>query len=134
MVEYTKDKLESLGYKIENAKITNVELTMADHGCLTSFITLDGGGWGTNYGGYCLGHGYLGAENFNGNADSIEYIMRIMDVVGSDTFNGMVGKYVRVATKGWGDTVRIIGNVLEDRWFDAKSFFEDKEDKANGVD
>lgn len=129
MIEYTTRELEDLGYKIKNAKITNVDLSMADHGCLTSFITLDGGGWGTNYGGYCLGHGYLGSEHFDGCSDSIEYLMRIMDVVGSDTFNGMVGKYVRVATKGWGDTIKIIGNVLEDKWFDTESFFKDKEEE-----
>ena len=35
MINYTEDKLREQGYKIENAKITSVDLSMADHGCLT---------------------------------------------------------------------------------------------------
>ena len=132
MIEYTKKKLEDLGYTIENARITNVDLIMGNYGCFSSYITLDGSGWGANYGGYCLGHGDLGSEHFDGCSDSIEYLMRIMDVVGSESFNGMVGKYVRVAIKdGWGDAIRIIGNVLEDKWFDAESFFKDKKEESN---
>ena len=38
--------------EIKNVKITNVSLTMADHGCLTFYLTLEGDGWGINYGGY----------------------------------------------------------------------------------
>ena len=34
MTHYTQDKLTNLGYRIENALITNVDLSMADHGCL----------------------------------------------------------------------------------------------------
>ena len=32
--------------KIEIAKITNISITMADHGCLTFWITVEGAGWG----------------------------------------------------------------------------------------
>ena len=46
--------------EIKNAKIEHVSITMADHGCLTFYITLNGGGWGCNFGGYCIGNGYLG--------------------------------------------------------------------------
>lgn len=128
MIKYTQDKLTNLGYKIENALITNVDLSMADHGCLTLSITLDGGGWGAVYGGYCLGHGYLGAEEFDGSAAGLESIMRIMDVVGVENFQNLKDKYVRVATKGWGSTIKIIGNVLKDQWFDIETFFADIKD------
>lgn len=127
MKKYTQDELTDLGYRIENALITNADLSMADHGCLTLSITLDGGGWGVVYGGYCLGHGYLGADNFDGSASGLESIMRIMDVVGVERFQDLKGKYVRVATKGWGSSVKIIGNILRDKWFDAETFFADKE-------
>ena len=50
--------------EIKNAKITNVSITMSDHGCLTFWLTLEGGGWGCGYGGYCIGKGYLGAKEF----------------------------------------------------------------------
>ena len=53
--------------------------------------------------------------------------MRIMDVVGVSCFTDMKGKYIRVATKGWGDPIRIIGNILDDKWFDIESFFKDEQ-------
>ena len=130
MTHYTQNKLTSLGYKIENALITNVDLSMADHGCLTLSMTLDGGGWGVVYGGYCLGKGYLGADDdfFDGSAAGMEYLMRIMDTVGVDRFQDLKGKYVRVATKGWGGQVKIIGNILKDKWFDPETFFTAKKE------
>lgn len=42
----------------------------------------------------------------------------------------MKGKYVRVATKKWGDTVKIIGNIIKDRWFDYQSFYADKKEES----
>ena len=130
MTHYTQDKLTELGYRIENALITNVDLSMADHGCLTLAMTLQGGGWGVTYGGYCLGKGYLGADDdfFDGSASGMEYIMRIMDTVGVEKFQDLNGKYVRVATKGWGSSVKIIGNILKDQWFYAETFFTDKKE------
>lgn len=113
------------GYEIENAKITYVDLSMEDHGVLTLNMTLEGSAWGCVYGGYCLGHGYLGAKEFNGSSKAIEYIMRIMDTVGVSKFQDLNGKYVRVATKGWGSSVKIIGNVISEKWFDPEEFFNE---------
>lgn len=131
MKKWTQELLEEAGYKIENAQITSVNLSMADHGCLTLSMVLEGGGWGCVYGGYCLGNGYVGAkpEHFKANGSGMIYLMRIMDTVNCDCFNSMTGKYVRVAIKGWGDTVNIIGHITKDKWFDAKSFFEDEKEK-----
>ena len=128
MKKYTQEQLIESGYRIENALITNVDLSMADHGCLTLVMTLEGGGWGVVYGGYCLGKGYLGADDdfFDGSAAGMEYLMRIMDTVGVEKFQDLKGKYVRVAAKGWGNSVKIIGNIIHDKWFDAETFFEDK--------
>lgn len=126
MKEWKKDLLEQAGYKIENAKITKVDLSMADHGCLYTEIFIEGNGWGCVYGGFKIGSGYLGAKEFKGYESGIEYIMRIMDTVGVSKYNQMVGKFIRVATMGLGNTIKIIGNIVEDKWFDAKSFFKDK--------
>ena len=49
-------------------------------------------------------------------------------ILNSSKFNNMVGKYVRVATKGWGEPVKIIDNVINDKWFDTESFFNDKQE------
>lgn len=129
MKKYTQEQLAASGYRIENELITNVDLSMADHGCLELAMTLEGGGWGVVYGGYCLGKGYLGADDdfFDGSAAGMEYLMRIMDTVGVEKFQDLKGKYVCVAIKR-GDSVKIIGNIVKDKWFDAETFFTDKKE------
>jgi hypothetical protein len=109
-----------------NMKITNVSLSMADCGVLSLDLTLEGGGRGVVFGGCVLGKGYLGAKDFTGSADGIEYIMRIMDTVGVDRLEDLKGKYVRMVYPGWGGTVDEIGNITEDKWFNAREFFEKK--------
>lgn len=115
--------------EIVNARITDAELSMADHGCLTMWLTLEGEGWGIGYGGYCLGKGYLGADTFEGSAKSLEYIMRIMDTVGVERFSDLKGKYVRMVNPGLGGCADIIGNIIEDKWFSAKDFFKKESDE-----
>lgn len=129
MKKWTKERLEAEGYDIWNAEIKNVSLSMEDHACLVSYLSLDGHGPCCCYGCYVLGKGYVGAKTFKGYASGIEAIMRIMDTVGCSTYESMKGKYVRVASKGWGSTVKIIGNIIEDKWFDYESFFKDKENE-----
>lgn len=127
MKKWSEEELISAGYKIKNAKVIHVDLSMEDHGVICLDMTLEGNGWGVVFGGVVLGQGYVGAKEFNGSADGMEYIMRIMDTLNSSKFNDMVGKHVRVATKGWGDPVKIIGNIIDDKWFDTESFFNDKQ-------
>lgn len=131
MINYTEDKLISEGYTIENVEIVSADLSMADHGLLTLRLGLKGNCWSVTYGGYALGRGYLDAADnvFTDFSGSIEYLMRIMDVVGSSSFNGMVGNYVRIATKQRSDIVKIIGNIIRDKWFDAESFFVEKREE-----
>lgn len=131
MIKWTEELLIKDGYTIENAKVDSIDLSMADHGCLTLSMTLKGRGWGCVYGGYALGHGYVGADDdfFDGSASGMEYIIRIMAVADCHRFNDLVGKYIRVAVKN-GDPIRIIGNIIKDNWFDAKSFFTDKESEG----
>lgn len=113
--------------KIENAKITDVTLSMADHGCLTFDIFVDGGGWSCAIGGYRIGYGHLGASEFvTENGYGLEAMMRIMDVVGVDRWENLVGKYCRVKSDGWGSTIKVIGNIVEDKWFNLEKFFEEK--------
>lgn len=127
MKKYTEGELKELGYELLNAEVTNVSLNMKDHGCLTLSITLKGAGWGVVYGGYCLGKGYLGTDDkfFSGSAKGMEAIIRIMDTVGVEALEDMKGKYVRIANKGWGSSIKIIGNVISDKWFDYESFFSE---------
>ena len=111
--------------EIENAKIKHVSITMEDHGCLTFFLTLDGGSWGCNFGGYCIGHGCLGADEFTSeNSSGLVAMMKIMDVVGVEKWEDLVGKYVRVRSVHTGSRITTIGNIIKDKWFDIEDFFE----------
>lgn len=131
MKKWTKELLEESGYEIENAQIESVRLTMAGHGVLISDSVLNARGWGACHGGDVLGKGHLGSKDFEGYGSGIEAIMRIMDTVGVEEYGQMKGKFVRVATKGLESSVRIIGNILDDKWFDYESFFADKKDEEN---
>ena len=114
--------------EILNAKITSTSIIMADHGCLTFWVTVEGGGWGVSIGGYSIGHGYLDADEFHGYGPGLEAMMRIMDVVGVDKWEDLNGKYIRVKTNGWGNKVDIIGNITKEKWFNIKEFFETQKD------
>ena len=109
--------------EIRNAEITSVSLTMADHGCLTYFIVIETSSFGCSYGGYCLGHGYLGANEFDASAKGLEAMMRIMNVVGVERWEDLKGKYVRIVDRGFGTAVDTIGNITQDKWFNQREFF-----------
>lgn len=110
---------------IENARISNVSISMTDHGCLMFFLTLQGDSWGVNYGGYCIGHGYLGAALFRAeNGGGLVAMMKIMDTVGVSKWEDLEGKYVRVKDPCCGSIITTIGNVIENKWFNIKDFFE----------
>lgn len=121
--------------EIENAKITNVSISMSDHGCLTFWLTLEGYGWGVSYGGYCIGKGYLGADEFSAeNGGGLVAMMKIMDTIGVERWEDLVGKCCRVKTEGWGSTIKVIGNIMKDQWFDIGEFFETYIEKAKNED
>lgn len=129
MKKWTQKLLEEEGYEIRNAKIENVDLSMEDHGCLTLSMALDGGSWGCIYGGYCIGKGFIDADPnfFEATGNGMVYLMRIMDTVGASRFKSMEGMYVRVAIKGFGNGIKIIGNITREKWFDAESFFNENQ-------
>lgn len=112
---------------VENAKIKAVTISMADHGCLTFGLILEGDYWGCTFGGYRIGHGYLGAEKFEAaNGSGLVAMMKIMNTVGVERWEDLQDKYIRVVTNGNGP-IHAIGNIIEDKWFNAKEFFESYE-------
>lgn len=118
----------------ENARITKQTISMADHGCLTFFVYLEARAWSAGYGGYNIAHGYLGADEFSAETgNGLEAMMRIMDVVGVERWEDLVGKYVRckVESSGMGPVIEI-GNIIKDKWFNIDEFFKKKrEEKQN---
>lgn len=133
MIDWSESLLKESGYRIGNSLIESADLSMRDHCCFDMSLILSGQ-VNVCFGGYCLGKGYLGAKDdfWEGSAAGLEYIMRIMDVVGVDSFQDLKGKYVRVAHKGLGSSVKIIGNITKEKWFDAESFFKDKKENGEG--
>lgn len=131
MIEWTEEKLKAEGYEIKNAIIKKVDLSTENHSSAVLSIVLEGDGWGCTYGGYCLGHGgtYLKREEIDASGKGFESILQIMWTLGTDSLFNLQGKYCRVATNGWGSTVKIIGNLIKDRWFDYGSFFEKEGEK-----
>lgn len=113
--------------EIENAKISSVSFTMADHGCITFWVSIELCGGGCSIGGYCIGHGYVGADEFDGSGNGIEAMARIMDTVGVEKWEDLEGKYCRVETEGWGGRIHTIGNIIKDKWFDIDKFFKEKQ-------
>ena len=108
---------------IRNVKITDTRLTMRDHGCLTLDIYFEGQCTG-GFGGYVLGHGYVGANEFEADGSGLVAMMKIMDVVGVDDWEALPGKYIRIVDPGLGGVTTKIGNIIEDKWFDIDAFFK----------
>lgn len=113
--------------EIKNAKITSADLSMKDHGVLCLQLTLEGDGWGVIFGGYVLGKRYVGIKEFSGSSKGIEEIMRIMDTVGVNCFKDLEGKYIRAEFNGWGSSVKKIGHIIKDKWFDYEEFYKKEE-------
>ena len=132
MINWSESLLRESGYRIGNSLIESADLSMENYGCLDMTLRLSGQ-VNVCFGGYALGKGYLGAKDdyWKGSAAGLEYIMRIMDVVGVESFQDLKGKYVRVAHKGLGSSVKIIGNITKEKWFDAESFFKDKKENED---
>ena len=55
MKKWNQWQLIDEGYRIENAKITNVSLNMENHGCLCLDLALEWDGWGNRDGSSDLG-------------------------------------------------------------------------------
>lgn len=115
LVQGGTNRLLQGGYKIFNMKITSVGLTMSNYG-IVFMMAMECSNYGAAYHeDYCL-------RGFNGLEEVMPYIMDIMNIIGVEHINDMVGKYVRVATRELGSSVKIIGNIVEDKWFDPESF------------
>jgi hypothetical protein len=121
--------------KIINARIESVELGYEDHGILTAWLHLEFGSSGQGFGGYALDsnrpYKYDNLTHARRITDGLEikshrmpnlscgyFIMRVLEVVGVDSWEKLPGKHVRVDSD-WNKIYRI-GNILQDNWFDVE--------------
>lgn len=98
-----------------NARIDATKLGVEDHGILTAMLQL-------NYGGSCQGFGGWAFDQWDekqqvrfGTAYGMEWIRRVLEAVGVESWEDLKGKYVRV--KSDNSKVYGIGHITEKLWF-----------------
>ena len=111
--------------EIKNAQITSAMLGREDHGIMTFmiFVKFDKGTQ-CGIGGYALDSYDKNLKKRVFKENSMEVISKILDVVGVDEWDKLNGSYIRIKDNGWGSTIDEIGNLMEDKWFNIKEFFE----------
>lgn len=112
---------------IQNAVITSTMLGYEDHGILTFWITVKGSGWGVSIGGNALDAYSEQQEERIATGIGFQAVTEVMNVVGVEKWEDLKGKYIRVKSEGIGKRVSVIGNLMEDKWFDIDSFFKEAE-------
>jgi len=101
-------------YEIKNAVIESVKLSFGDRGFLDMWLTLDYGGSGQGFGGFCL---YLPKSFSHHKLESVagHHIFRCMQIAGVEDFDKLRGRTIRV--KASHDGVNEIGHIVKDDWF-----------------
>lgn len=112
--------------EIHNAKITGTMLGIEDHGIMTFLVYLESDCWGIGFGGYALDEYDTKLERRVGIGMSLDLLKEIMEVVGVDKWEDLEGRYVRVASEGWGGKALGIGNILKERWVYPEEFFSER--------
>ena len=97
---------------IRNARILETFLGFEDHGIFTAILTFDYGGAQQSMPGF-------GLRDENGIGWGAEYLARLLEKVGVDSWERLKGLHVRVDIQG-GVAVRV-GHILKDQWFDPKA-------------
>ena len=112
---------------ITNAQITSTMLGREDHGIMTFMIMLRFNGCGCGVGCYALDGYDQETKTRVFSFDTMEVISKILEVVGVDTWEQLPGKYIRFKDNGLGSTIDEIGNIIEDKWFNIREFFEERQ-------
>lgn len=102
-----------------NATITSVSLSIADHGALVGWLTLKDATGEQCFGGFSLfveDEDYRFRSRMNFRNYTGLWIVRCCEVVGTHTWEGLVGKNCRVYRDDR-NTIRGIGHIIEDKTF-----------------
>lgn len=104
--------------EIKNGIIDDTFLGIEEYGIFTFYLHLDYGTSTQNLGGWVL------ATEYGECGKNLQLIRRILNIVGVDRWEKLLGKYVRV--KADLDMVHAIGNILNEDWLDFDEFFGDE--------
>ena len=114
--------------EIKNAQIESTMLGREDHGIFTFIIRVRFDSCvSCGVGCYALDYYDREAGKRVYSAKSLEAVSKILDVVGVDKWEDLKGKYIRIKDNGWGSTIDEIGNLMEDKWFNLREFFSNKD-------
>ena len=108
---------------IKNAKITSTQLGREDHGIMTFMIFVEFDGCVCGIGGYALDAYDDKTHKRVFHVKDMEAISEILNVVGVSNWEDLAGKYIRIKDNGWGSPIDEIGNLMEDKWFNLREFF-----------
>ena len=107
-----------------NAKITSTQLGIEDHGCFTWMLFLDlADGCGCGFGGWCLDH-YDKRLDKRICGEGATAILEILNVIGVENWEDLKGQYCRVEMTEDGCSIKAIGNIIKDKWFNPKELFK----------
>ena len=109
--------------EILNAKITRTKLG-EEHGCLTTYLLVEGEGWSCTFGGYCLDHWFAETGEHH-SSDGYGAIIELMKTLEVESWEELKNKYVRVEIEGWGGNILRIGHLMKDKWFSFKDYFDE---------
>ena len=109
--------------KILNAKIESVSLRFAN-GILTFYIRLKiKGRADCSFGGYALDEYDKAEDRRLPISLGLECLEHIMTTVGVKRWEELKDKYIRAVSRGLGESIEEIGNIMEDKWFNIEEFF-----------
>lgn len=110
--------------KILNAKIESVSLCFRND-ILTFYLGLKiEGGYGCCFGGYALDEYDKAEDRRLPISLGLECLEEIMKTVGVKSWEDLKDKYIRVVSRGLGENIDVIGNIMEDKWFNIEELFQ----------
>lgn len=111
--------------EILNAKVTGTSIESEDHGILTCWLFLEGGGWGCGFGGYTLDDYDTSLKCRVATSAGFEAIRKIMDTLEVNRWEDIAGNYIRCEfEKGLSGGITRIGHILKNKWFSFDEHFE----------
>ena len=102
---------------IDNALITGTSLTR-ERGFMTSYLYLEGDGWGCGFGGMVL----TSNRHEMGCNYGMEFVEAILETLEKEKWEDLPGTHCRARTRGAGSSIDVIGHIIKDQWFDKVAF------------